>query len=191
MGVNQTGTRFALEPETIGPYYAGNRATRAAGYYEVGAVIGIVATADGKGYWEYTPDGDIYPFGDAKSYGSLTGTHLNQPIIGMAHTPDGKGYWLVAIDGGIFTYGDATFDGSAGGQNLAGPIVGMAATADGNGYWLVDSTGTVHSFGDATVLAGPSIPSGTTYIEGLSRPRPARATGSTAFSVTSTPTGTR
>ena len=70
-------------------------------------------------------------------YGSMGGTHLNQPIVGMAATPDGKGYWLVAADGGIFSYGDAGFYGSTGSLTLNEPIVGMAprTTARGTGSW--------------------------------------------------------
>jgi ribosomal protein L24E len=101
------------------------------------------------GYWEVASDGGIFNFGDATFYGSMGGTHLNQPIVGMATTPDGKGYWQVASDGGIFNFGDAAFDGSMGGTHLNQPIVGMATTPDGTGYWLVASDGGIFSFGDA------------------------------------------
>ena len=112
-------------------------------------VVGMARTADGGGYWITTSDGDVFPFGDAVSYGSLTNVSLNQPIVGMAATADGKGYWLVASDGGIFSFGDAVFHGSTGALRLNKPIVGMARTADGGGYWLVASDGGIFSFGDA------------------------------------------
>ena len=74
--------------------------------------MGVVATADGKGYWLVASNGHVLGFGDAHLYGSATNMHLARPIVGMVATADGKGYWLVANDGGIFTYGDATFYGS-------------------------------------------------------------------------------
>jgi hypothetical protein len=100
-------------------------------------------------YWVATGSGAVHPFGSAKSYGSLAGTALNQPVVGMASTLNGLGYWLVASDGGIFSYGDAAFFGSRGGQPLNKPIVGMAATPDGGGYWLVASDGGIFTYGDA------------------------------------------
>jgi hypothetical protein len=113
------------------------------------AVSTGVPTPDGKGYWEVTSDGGVYAFGDAKSYGSLLGTHLAAPIVGIAPTADGRGYWLVTSDGGIFSFGDAGFYGSTGALHLKKPIVAMAATPDGHGYWLVASDGGIFSFGDA------------------------------------------
>src|ERR1019366_6605332 len=112
-------------------------------------IIGLVATSDGKGYWEAGADGAIYAFGDATNFGSLAGTPLNGRIVGIAATPDGKGYWLLGADGGVFTFGDAQFYGSVGGQVINKPVVGMAATPDGKGYWLVASDGGIFTFGDA------------------------------------------
>ena len=110
-------------------------------------VVGMAATADGRGYWLVASDGGIFNYGDANYDGSMGGKKLNDPIVGMAATPDGGGYWTVASDGGIFTFGDAQFYGSMGGQHLNKPIVGMAATPDGGGYWLVASDGGIFSFG--------------------------------------------
>jgi L,D-peptidoglycan transpeptidase YkuD (ErfK/YbiS/YcfS/YnhG family)/ribosomal protein L24E len=111
--------------------------------------VALVRTPDGKGYWVAASNGAVYAFGDARSYGSMAGTTLQQPVVGMAATPDGKGYWLVASDGGIFAFGDAKFHGSMGNRTLNKPIVGMAATPDGKGYWLVASDGGIFAFGDA------------------------------------------
>ena len=44
----------------------------------------MATTPDGLGYWLVGSDGAIYNYGDAVSYGSLRGTHLNQPIVGMS-----------------------------------------------------------------------------------------------------------
>ncbi len=96
-------------------------------------------TARATGWWPWTAG--VFTFGDAGFYGSMGGSHLNQPVVGMAATPDGKGYWLVAPDGGIFTFGDAGFYGSEGSVRLNAPITGMAATSTGLGYWLVAADG--------------------------------------------------
>jgi hypothetical protein len=109
----------------------------------------IAITPDGKGYWVATGDGKVAAFGDATSYGSMAGDHLQESVVGITTTPDGKGYWLVASDGGVFAFGDATFYGSEGSHHLNRPIVGMTTTPDGKGYWLVAADGGVFAFGDA------------------------------------------
>jgi hypothetical protein len=111
--------------------------------------VGIAATHSGHGYWIATAAGNVYPFGDARSYGSLSGVRLNAPVVGIAATVDGGGYWLVAKDGGVFSFGDAHFYGSTGNIKLNAPVVGMAPTGDGDGYWLAAADGGVFSFGDA------------------------------------------
>jgi titin len=109
----------------------------------------MAVTIDGGGYWLVSADGAVACFGDARSYGSENGKHLNQPIVGIAATPDGKGYWLVGADGGVFNFGDAGFYGSEGGKHLNQALLGIVATPDGDGYWLVASDGGVFNFGDA------------------------------------------
>ncbi len=124
----------------------------AVGYYSNGTNVRtlVQSAISVSGYRLVASDGGIFAFGSAGFYGSMGGTHLNQPIVGMAATPIGTGYWLVASDGGIFAFGSAGFYGSMGGTHLNQPIVGMAATPDGRGYWLVASDGGIFSFGDAT-----------------------------------------
>src|SRR5580704_4413304 len=75
-------------------------------------IVGLVQTADARGYWLVGADGGIFTFGNAAYYGSTGNLLLNQPIVGLAAAPDGHGYWLVAADGGIFTFGSAAFYGS-------------------------------------------------------------------------------
>ena len=111
--------------------------------------VALAATPDGGGYWVASSTGGVYPFGDARSYGSMSGRALNSPIVGLAATHSGNGYWLVASDGGIFNFGDAGFFGSTGALRLNAPIVGLAATPSGQGYWLVASDGGIFSYGDA------------------------------------------
>ena len=113
-------------------------------------VVSVATTPSGNGWWDVTPTGDVYTFGDATFHGSIGGAHLNQPIVGIASTPSGQGYWMVSSDGGIFSFGDAAFHGSTGAIRLNRPIVGMTSTPSGQGYWLVATDGGIFSFGDAT-----------------------------------------
>ena len=130
------------------PQLTGFLAQSAAGHLNQ-PIVGMAATADGKGYLNVAADGGIFAFGDAAFHGSTGGFPLNRPVVGMAATPDGGGYWLVASDGGIFAFGDAAFHGSTGSIHLNKPVVGMAATPRGGGYWLVASDGGIFAFGDA------------------------------------------
>jgi len=113
-----------------------------------GGAVAVVARHSG-GYWIATSDGDVFAYGGAKLFGSMTGHKLTRPIVGMAATPDGRGYTMVASDGGIFAFGDARYYGSMGGLPLDQPVVGIAATQDGKGYWEVASDGGIFAFGDA------------------------------------------
>jgi hypothetical protein len=104
----------------------------------------------GQGTWLADAAGGVHVTGDATTYGSMAGRHLNKPIVTMAATNDGGGYWLVASDGGVFAFGDAGFFGSTGGLTLNKPIFGFVPTSDDRGYWEVASDGGVFAFGDAT-----------------------------------------
>jgi len=86
----------------------------------------MAATSDGGGYWFVAADGGVFAYRDAGFFGSMGGTHPNQPIVRMTPTSDGQGYWFVASDGGVVNYGDAPFYGSLGGQGVTG-VVGAAA----------------------------------------------------------------
>jgi len=101
------------------------------------------------GYRTVASDGGMFSFGQLGYYGSMGGTHLNQPVVGLASTPSSNGYWEVASDGGIFAFGDAGYFGSMGGTHLNQPVVAMASTPDGRGYWEVASDGGIFAFGDA------------------------------------------
>ena len=83
-------------------------------------IVGMAATATGKGYWLVASDGGVFCFGDAHFRGSTVDIALNRPIVGMAATPSGKGYWFVAADGGISAFGDARFLGSGANRVHAG-----------------------------------------------------------------------
>jgi SpoIID/LytB domain protein len=107
------------------------------------------ASGGDNGYWIVAADGSVTNFGNAPSYGSMVGQHLNGPVVAMAPTADQAGYWLVGSDGGIFSFGDAAFYGSTGNLKLNRPVLGLAATTSGHGYWLFASDGGIFSFGDA------------------------------------------
>jgi cell wall-associated NlpC family hydrolase len=107
-------------------------------------------------FWLASPQGAVWNFGSAVSYGSAAGLPLNHPIVAITPTNDAGGYWLVATDGGIFSYGDASFYGSTGSITLNKPIVGMSPTPDGKGYWMVASDGGIFSYGDAAFYGSPA-----------------------------------
>jgi hypothetical protein len=109
-------------------------------------VVGMAATVTGRGYWVVDSAGIVSVFGDATTYGDMTGKTLNNPIVGMARSHSGAGYWLVASDGGIFSFGDATFEGSAGAIRLNQPMVGMGSDPATPGYWMVASDGGIFSY---------------------------------------------
>ena len=47
-------------------------------------IVGMSATADGKGYWMVATDGGIFNFGDATFLGSNGGQPQTSPTIGIA-----------------------------------------------------------------------------------------------------------
>jgi hypothetical protein len=138
-------------------------------------VVGLLSSADGRGYALATSFGRLLGYGDFAVAGDASGLPLDAPIVGGATDRTG-GYWLAAADGGIFDYAGAPFFGSMGGTPLNKPIVGMAATPSGLGYWLVASDGGIFAFGDApffgsmggirlnaTVVGMAATPSGQGY----------------------------
>jgi hypothetical protein len=113
--------------------------------------VGLLPSADDRGYAVLTAFGKLLPYGDFVSSGDASGLPLDAPVVGAALCHTG-GYWLAAADGGIFDYGGAPFLGSMGGQRLNAPVVGIAGTPTGGGYWLAATDGGLFSFGDAPFL---------------------------------------
>ncbi|MGH9180663.1 MAG: L,D-transpeptidase family protein, partial [Acidimicrobiales bacterium] len=116
------------------------------------AVVALVATASGQGYWVVQADGGVSTAGDAVFSGSAALLGLRRPVVGAAATGSSRGYWLTSSDGGVFSFGDAVFAGSTGAISLSQPVVGMAANPAGTGYWLVARDGGVFAFGEARFL---------------------------------------
>jgi hypothetical protein len=46
-------------------------------------IVGIAATADGRGYWMVASDGGVFGFGDAHFYGSASAEGL-QTVVGIS-----------------------------------------------------------------------------------------------------------
>jgi hypothetical protein len=133
---------FDAEVETDG---LSSTAVLDPGWYAQPAVVGMVSTADGSGYWIASTNGTVRNFGDAPALGGFT--LPNNSIVAIAASPDGGGYWLAASDGGVFSFGTAGFYGSLGGVRLDAPIVAMTADPATGGYWLLGGDGGVFSFG--------------------------------------------
>jgi len=78
----------------------------------------------GKGAWLADAAGGVHLVGNALSFGSMAGQHLNKPVVTMAATTDGQGYWLVASDGltGHHDQGDGVHVGiGQRGHDVGGP----------------------------------------------------------------------
>jgi subtilisin family serine protease len=112
-------------------------------------IAGAAEMPDGLGYWLVSSTGEVFNFGDARSYRSNAKFYANEPVVGMAATPDGKGYWLVTQNGRVVAYGNARSYRSNAKFYASEPVVGIAVTPDGKGYWLVDKNGKVFAYGNA------------------------------------------
>jgi subtilisin family serine protease len=112
-------------------------------------IVGAAETSDGLGYWLVSSAGEVFTFGDARSYRSSAKFYASEPVVGIAVTPNGKGYWLVAQNGRVVAYGNARSYRSSAKFYASEPVVGIVATPDGKGYWLVDKNGKVFAYGDA------------------------------------------
>ena len=122
---------------------------------------GIAPTADDGGYWLVTVNGGIFPFGDAKYFGSLQDIGvLDAQVTSVVPTADGHGYLMASWQGGVYAFGDARFEGTC--TTLArcgGGVTALVPDATGKGYWLVLSDCRVLAFGDAPALPGAACQS--------------------------------
>jgi hypothetical protein len=115
-------------------------------------VVGMVPTADGKGYWLIAADGGVFTFGDAAFAGSLGGTTLNKPIVGGASGGSCGSSTNTILNGstvpasGIGNNGDFYLDTTS--ETLYGPKAG--------GSWPASGTSLVGPPG----AAGPQGPTG-------------------------------
>jgi hypothetical protein len=117
-------------------------------------VVGMVPSADGRGYFMVAADGGVFAFGDATFEGSCPGIG-GCAGAGVTVMPDasGNGYWLVTATGHVYTFGDAPALGAPGPQST--PVTSAVRTPDGQGYWILFADGTVDAFGDAAGHGDP------------------------------------
>jgi hypothetical protein len=109
------------------------------------------------GYWMLGVDGVIYPFGDARSFGSRA-MAPGRSAVDIEPTPSGKGYWVLEDSGAISTFGNATaFGGVPAAVLHPGEVpTSLSATPTGQGYWVFTNRGRAVSFGDARFLGDVS-----------------------------------
>ena len=113
-------------------------------WYASPTVVGIVPSADGRGYWIASSDGTVRNFGDAPPLGGLPGSNLS--TVAIAGTPDHRGYWLAEANGSVYPFGDAVNHGDLNGNRLNKPIVAMTVDPATGGYWLLGGDGGVFNF---------------------------------------------
>jgi hypothetical protein len=115
------------------------------------------------GYWMLGSDGAVYPFGNARRYGSPA----DPTVAHLTPTSTALGYWIVNRAGHVYAYGDARSYGDASALRIGEQVTSMSATPTHKGYWLFSSAGRVFARGDAkfygdlsrVVLNGPVIDS--------------------------------
>jgi hypothetical protein len=132
-GINITpnGARIA-QSETLFAYVASSQ-------------LFIQATPDGGGYWVADSSGNVYCFGDARYFGTLSeelgsandrsanatasahdlekGYPTTVPITAFVATPDGGGYMMAGTNGNVYTFGDAYSHGSLSSAGIDVPPV--------------------------------------------------------------------
>jgi hypothetical protein len=118
-------------------------------------VVGMVPSADGKGYFLVASDGGVFAFGDAQFEGSCPGIGgCSGPAVAVMPDASGKGYWVVTATGHVYSFGDASYHGGPGPQFV--PVTSAVRTPDGKGYWILFSNGVVATYGDANYYGSPA-----------------------------------
>jgi hypothetical protein len=117
-------------------------------------IVGIVPTADQKGYFMVGADGGVFTFGDAKFEGSCPGIGgCAGAAVAVMPDASGKGYWIVTNVGDVYSFGDAVYHGGPGPQGS--PVTAAVRTPSGGGYLILLANGTVDAYGNAVKLGGP------------------------------------
>ena len=117
-------------------------------------IVGMVPSADGRGYFMVASDGGVFAFGDAGFEGSCPGSGgCSGAAVSVLPDAGGRGYWLVTATGSVYTFGDADALGEpldyTDGGPLPAPVVSTVRTPDGEGYWILLADGIVLPFGTA------------------------------------------
>lgn len=155
--IRYTFTKLAWANELGGGYRAGAR--KIVHHLDMGAVHSTSLVFSGAsipfnpdqraGYWQVRSTGQMWAFGDARTYPSHEPLVHIWPIIGFEAHPDGLGYWTLDFSGVVRSYGSAVHHGH---DHALGrfDVVDMACTPTGDGYWILHKDGMVTSHGDAT-----------------------------------------
>jgi hypothetical protein len=109
------------------------------------------------GYWMLSTDGSVYPFGEARNFGSPA-TAAGRAAVDIEPTPSAQGYWVLDDGGGVSAFGDATGYGGVPAAVLTGGErpTSLSATPSGQGYWVFTDRGRAVAFGDARFLGDVS-----------------------------------
>jgi hypothetical protein len=115
------------------------------------AVVAVVASVDGNGYYVLRSNGNVDAYG-APNYGSLAAASLPIGVTatGIAVDPTTGGYWIATSTGDVANF-DAPNEGSplasAHGTYNNVPVSALAAIASGTGYYVLRANGEIDSFG--------------------------------------------
>jgi hypothetical protein len=123
-----------------------------------GAIVGIVASHDDRGYFLVASDGGVFAFGDAQFEGSCPASTAGCPtdISALMTDATGEGYWVLSPEGDVYAYGDAVNYGQpAADLPYATGANSGEATPSGNGYWILFSDGEIYTYGDAGYFGSP------------------------------------
>ena len=118
-------------------------------------IVGMVPSADGRGYFMVASDGGVFAFGDARFAGSCPGIGgCTGAAVAVMPDASGNGYWLVTQSGHVYTFGDAPYYGAPGPQGS--PVTSAVRTPDGHGYWILFAGGGIADYGDAGNFGSPA-----------------------------------
>ena len=115
------------------------------------AVVAVVASVDGNGYYVLRSNGNVDAYG-APSYGSLAARSLplGATATGIALDPTTGGYWIVSSNGTVQGF-NAPFLGEpripSGGWGQHPAAVAIAAAPGGAGYYVLRANGAVGAYG--------------------------------------------
>jgi len=115
------------------------------------AVVGVVATTDGKGYYVLRANGTVNAYG-APSFGSFSSASLPLGVTatGIALDSATGGYWVLLSNGTVQGF-NAPFHGEtlvpSGGWGQHPAAVSLAATINGSGYYVLRANGAVYAYG--------------------------------------------
>lgn len=113
------------------------------------AVVGVVAGANGVGYYVLRANGEVDAYG-ATNYGSMATPPAGSTTTGIALDPTTGGYWVVSSNGTVQGF-NAPFLGEphipAGGWGQYPAAVAIAAAPTGAGYYVLRANGAVDAYG--------------------------------------------